>query len=165
MLAIFFFPGRLVPVLDGGKGDEDAVVAPQVPTGGLVGQAIFGDETAGPLLDTAGVAAVRQSQVGNITAEAAATVEAAMARESDNQINGTVGPGIPKVMEGTRTHGKAAGAVATARAGSCRPVATAPFDARLGQVFDTGDAFAAIRDVFSRRRFHNRLLLLQGQSR
>jgi len=72
-----------------------------------------------------------------------------MARESDNQINGTVGPGIPKVMEGTRTHGKAAGAVATARAGSCRPVATAPFDARLGQVFDTGDALSDIRDILT----------------
>jgi len=149
MVSTFFFPSGLDPVLDGGPRDEDAVVAPQVPTGGLVGQAIFGDETDGPLLDTAGVAAVRQSQVGNITAEAAATVEAAMARESDNQINGTVGPGIPKVMEGTRTHGKAAGAVATARAGSCRPVATAPFDARLGQVFDTGDALSDIRDILT----------------
>jgi hypothetical protein len=115
----------------------------------LVGQAIFGDETDGPLLDTAGVAAVRQSQVGKVTAEAAATVEAAMTRERDHQINGTVGPGIPKVMEGARTHGKAAGAVATARAGSCRPVATAPFDARLGQIFDTGDALRDIRDILT----------------
>jgi len=123
------------------------VIAPQVPTGDLVGQAVFGDETDGALLNTAGVAAVRQSQVGNITAEAAATVEAAMARASDNQINGTVGPGIPKVMEGTRTHGKAAGAVATARAGSRRPVAAAPLDARLGQVFDTGDALGDIRYI------------------
>jgi hypothetical protein len=149
MLAIFFFPGRLDPILDGGVGDEDAVVAPQVPTGGLVGQAIFGDETDGPLLDTAGIAAVRQSQVGNITGEAAATVEAAMAREGDNQVNGAVGPGIPEVVEGTRAHGKAAGAVATARTRSCRPVATAPFDTRLGQVFDTGDALRDIRDVLT----------------
>src|SRR5437762_12742407 len=113
MVSTFFFPSGLDPVLDGGPRDEDAVIAPQVPTGGLVGQTIFGDETDGPLLDTAGVAAVRQSQGGNITAEAAATLEAAMARESDNQINGTVGPGMPQVMGGTGTRGKADGVAAT----------------------------------------------------
>jgi hypothetical protein len=115
----------------------------------LVGQAIFGDETDGQSLDTARVAAVRQSQVGDIAGEAAATVEAAMTRESDHQVNGTAGSGIAEVMEGPRAHGKAAGAVATARAGPCRPVATAPFDARLGQVFDTGDALGDIRDILT----------------
>jgi hypothetical protein len=115
----------------------------------LVGQAIFGDETDGPLLDPAGVAAVRHSQVGKITGEAAATVEAAMARKGDNQVNGTVGAGIPEIVEGTRAHGEAAGAVATARAEACRPVATAPFDVRLGQVFDAGNALGDIRNVFA----------------
>src|ERR1051325_3174244 len=118
MLAIFFFPSRLDPVLDGGVGDEDAVIAPQVPTGGLVRQAVFGDETDGQLLDAAGVQAVGQSQVSNVTGEATAAVEAAMAGESDHQINGAVGPSITEVVEGTSTHGIAAGAVATARAGS-----------------------------------------------
>jgi len=124
------------------------VIAPQVPTGDLVGQAVFGDETDGPLLDPAGIVAVGQSQVGNVTGEAAATAEAAMAGESDNQVNGVVGPSITEVMEGTSADGIAAGTVATARAGSSRPVATAPLDARLGQVFDTRDALGDIRDIF-----------------
>src|ERR1700693_2601402 len=149
MLSIFFFPSRLNPVLDGGVGDEDAVVAPQVPTGNLVGQAIFGDQTDGPLLDTAGVSAVRQSQVGDIDGKATATLEAAMARESDHHVNRPIDPSITEVVEGTRAHGKAAGAVVTARARSCQPVATAPFDARLGQVFDTGDALGDIRDILT----------------
>src|SRR5579884_4155306 len=50
-------------------------------------------------------------------------------------------------MEGTRAHGKAAGGVAPARAGSCWPVATATFDARLGQVCDTGDALGDSPDL------------------
>ena len=108
-----FFPGGLDPVLDGGVGDEDAVVAPEVPTGGLVGQAIFGDQTDGPLLDTAGVQAVGQSQVGEITGEATATAEAAMAGEGDHQIDGAVGAGIAEVMQGPGAHGIAAGAVAS----------------------------------------------------
>jgi hypothetical protein len=148
MLSIFFFPSRLDPVLDGGIRDEDAVLTPEVPTGVAVGQAIFHDKTDGVLLDAAGVQAVGQSQVGNITGEATTAVEAAMAGERDNQINGAVGPSIPEVMEGTAAHGIAAGAVATAPAGPRRPVATAPLDARLGQVFDTRNALGDIRDIF-----------------
>jgi hypothetical protein len=132
MLPTFFFPSRLDPVLDRGVGDEDAVVAPQVPTGGLVGQAIFGDQTDGLLLDAASVLAVGQSQVGNITGEATAAVEAAMAGESDNQINGAVGPRISEIMEGTTAYGIATGAVVTAQAKSCRPVATVRLDTWLG---------------------------------
>jgi hypothetical protein len=128
MQAIFFFPSRLDPVLDGGVGDEDAMIAPQVPTGNLVGQAIFSDQTDDPLLDTTSVSAVRQSQVGEIDSKATATVEAAMTRESDNQVNRAVGASITEVVEGTRAHGIATGAVATAWAGSRWPVATAPFD-------------------------------------
>jgi hypothetical protein len=149
-LASLFPPRGLDPVLEGGVGDEDAVVAPEVPTGSLVGQAIFGDETDGPLLDTTSVPAVKQRQVGDITGEAATTAEAAMAGKSDDQVNGAVGPGIPEVMEGTGADGIATGAVATARAGSRRPVAAAPLDARLREVFDTGDAFGDIRDIFPR---------------
>jgi alkaline phosphatase len=115
----------------------------------LVRQAIFGDQTDGPLLDTASVSAVRQSQVGDIDGKATATREAAMTREGDHQLNRPIDPSITEVVEGTRAHGKAAGAVATARARSCRPVATASFEARRGQVFDTADALGDIRDILT----------------
>jgi len=71
-----------------------------------------------------------------------------MAGERDNQIKGAVCPSITEVMEGATAHGIATGAVATARAKSRRPIATAPFDVRLGQVFDTRNALGDIRDVF-----------------
>jgi hypothetical protein len=149
MLSTFFFPSRFDPVLDGGIGDKDTVIAPQVPTGNLVGQTVFGDETDGPLLDPASIVAIGQSQVGNVTGETAATVEAAMARESDNQVNGVVGPSITEVMEGAASDSIAAGAVATARAGSRRPVATTPLKTWFGEVFDTGDALSNIWDIFA----------------
>jgi len=120
-----------------------------VPTGGLVGQAIFGDQTDGPLLDTTRVLAVRHSQVGQITGEATATAGAAMAGEGDHQINGAVSPSITEIMEGTAAHGVATGAVATARAKSRRPVALVPLQARLGQVFDTSDALGDIRNILT----------------
>jgi hypothetical protein len=149
MLSTFFFPSRLDPVLDSGIRDEDTVVTPEVPTGVAIGQAIFDNETDGPLLDAASVQAVGQSQVGNITGEATTAVEAAMAGECDNQVNGTVRAGIPEVMESTGAHGIAAGSVTTAPAGSRRPVTTAPLDARLGQVFDTSDALGDVRDILT----------------
>jgi hypothetical protein len=149
MLSIFFPPRRLDPVLDGGVGDEDSVVAPQVPTGSLVGQAIFGDQTDGPLLDTARVSAVRQSQVGDIDGKATATLEAAMTRESDHQVNRSVGPSITEVVEGARAHGIAAGAMATLLAASRWPVAAAALDPRFGQVFDMRDALGDIRDILT----------------
>jgi hypothetical protein len=152
-----FFPGGLDPVLDGGVGNKDTVVPPEVPAGVAVGQAIFGDQTDGQLLDAAGVLAVGQSQVGEITGEATATAEAAMTGASDNQVKGLAGPGIAaEVMQGAAAHGIATGAMATARARARRPVAAAPLDAWLGQVFDTKDALSDIRDI--RTRTDHRLL-------
>jgi hypothetical protein len=142
-----FFPSSLDPVLDGGIGDEDAMITPEVPTGRSVGQAIFGNQTDGPLLDAAGVQAVGQSQVGNIDGKATATAEAAMAGERDNQIDGPLGPGIAEVMQGAEAHGITTGTVGTARTGSCRPAAAMPLDAWPGQVFDTSDALGDIRNI------------------
>jgi hypothetical protein len=72
-----------------------------------------------------------------------------MAGESDNEVNGAVSAGVAEVMQGARAHRIAAGAMATARAGSRRPIATAPLDARLGQVFDTSDTLGDVRDILT----------------
>ena len=125
-----------------------------MPTGGLVGQTIFGDQTDAPLLDSTGVLAVRQSQIGHITGEATATVEAAMAGERDHQIDGLVGPSITEIVEGTTTRAIATSAVATTRAKPCWPVATVPLKARLGKVFDTSDAFGDIKDILTWTSHH-----------
>jgi hypothetical protein len=61
-----FFPPGLHPVPDGGEGDEDAVVAPEVPTGGLIGEAVLDDESDGQGHDPMGVAGPGRGQVGHI---------------------------------------------------------------------------------------------------
>jgi hypothetical protein len=70
-----------------------------------------------------------------------------MARENDQQIDGMVGAGIAEVVQSTGAHAVASGAMATAVAGARGPVATVPFDVRLGQVFDASDAFGSIRNI------------------
>src|SRR5829696_3713001 len=98
MDSTFFPPGRLDPVLDGGVGDEDAVVAPQVPAGGLVRQAVLGDQADGQSLAAAGVQALGQSQVGQIGAEVAIAVGAAVLGVGDDKIDGAVRARVAQVV-------------------------------------------------------------------
>jgi hypothetical protein len=92
--ATFFFPGRLDPVLDGGEGDKDAVIAPQVPTGTLVGQTIFTHQSNGQILDTSSVEALGQSQIRHRCGEATSAVGTPMSRKGNEQIDGLPGTRI-----------------------------------------------------------------------
>ena len=102
MAARSFFPRGLDPVLDGGVGDEDAVVAPPVPAGGLVGQAVLGHQADGQPLDAAGVQALGQGQVGQIGAKAATAVGAAMLGVGDDKIDRTVRARVAQIVQGAR---------------------------------------------------------------
>ena len=74
-----FFPPGLHPVLDGGEGDEDAVVAPEVPRRRPIRQAIFDDQTHREGDDTVGVVATRRSEVREVGAEIQAAATATVA--------------------------------------------------------------------------------------
>jgi hypothetical protein len=94
LLSIFFPPGGLNPVRDGGQGDEDAVVRPQVPGGGLVGHAVLGDPADSQVLDPAGGRALGHGQVRQVSREVAAAVAAVMLGQGNNQVDGAAGPGV-----------------------------------------------------------------------
>ena len=116
MLARFFPPGGLDPVLDGGEGDEDPVVTPQVPGGRLVGQAVLGDQSDGQVLDAARVVALGQGQVGQIGREEEVAVAAVVPGEGDDQVDGASGAAVAQVVQGALCAGVACGAAAAARA-------------------------------------------------
>jgi hypothetical protein len=125
------------------------VVAPEVPGGGPVGQAVLNDQADGPLLDAAGVQTLGHSQVGEVDGEAAAAAQAAMPGEGDNQVEGLLGSSVAEVMQGPRGQRVAAGAAGTARAAPSRVVAAAPFDARFREIFNAGDSLGNIRDILA----------------
>jgi hypothetical protein len=100
MVANFFFASRLDPILDGGKRDEDAMIAPKVPTGTLIGQAILGNQTDGQLLNATGVKGLGQSQIGQVDTEVAVTVGTVMLGIGDNKVDGVAGARVPQVMQG-----------------------------------------------------------------
>src|SRR3954447_14473957 len=109
MVSTFFPPGRLDPVLDGGVGDENAVVTPEVPGSSPVGQPVLDDQTDSPLLDAAGVQTLGQGQVGQVDGETTATAEAAMPGKGNNHIDRLLGPRVAKVMQGPTGHGVTTG--------------------------------------------------------
>ena len=98
--ATFFFPGGLDPVLDGGPGDEDAVVAPEVPGSGLVGQTVLGHDADGAILDAARVLALGPGQVGGVGGEVVVAVWAVMPGEGDDEVDGAASAGVAALAAG-----------------------------------------------------------------
>src|SRR5439155_20294584 len=69
MRACAFFSPRLDPVLDRGKGDKDAVVSPEVPTRGPVGQAVFDHQPYRQINHAVGVLTAGWRQVREVGAK------------------------------------------------------------------------------------------------
>src|ERR1041385_5395776 len=149
MVSIFFFPGGLDPVLDGGPRDEDPVVAPQVPLGHLVRQAVLGDEPDSQGLDAARVQALGPGQGGGIGGEEEGAAGAMMPGEGDDEIDGAAGAWVAEVVQGARGDGVASGTDATAGAAPGLVVAAALFDPGLGEILDAGDPLGRVGDIFT----------------
>jgi hypothetical protein len=74
MRACAFFPPSLDPVLDGGKGDTDAVGAPEVPTRGPVGQAVFDHQPYRQIKHAVGVLSAGGRQSREVRVKVLATL-------------------------------------------------------------------------------------------
>jgi hypothetical protein len=100
MRARFFFPGGLDPILDRGPGDKDAMVAPEVPTGGSVGESVLDDQADGGVLHAMGVATLGQRQVGHVGIEAASAMATDVLGVSDHDVDRPTGADVAQVVEG-----------------------------------------------------------------
>src|SRR5512143_2298005 len=144
-----FFPPGLDPVLDRGEGDEHAVVAPQGPAGGAVGQAVLDDQPDGGVDDPACVVTAGVGQVGHVGVEVPAAPGTVVPGVEHDDVAGSSGEGVAEVVEGAAAPPIAVGAVAAARARPAAVVATAKADVGLGQVVDAGEALGGIGAVFA----------------
>lgn len=125
------------------------MVTPQVPTGGLVGQAVLGYQADSEFLDAAGVVALGPGQVGQIDGEVAVTVRAVMLGVGDDEVERAAGARVAQVVQDARISTVAAGPVTTVGAAAGWVVAAAALDARLGQVSNGRDAFGDVGDVLA----------------
>jgi hypothetical protein len=163
MRARFFFPGGLDPVLNRGPGDEDPVVAPQVPTGRSIRQSVFDDHAYGRLLHAMGIVALRQRQVGHVGVEGASAAGAPVFGVGNHDVDRAAGAGVAEIMEGPGSHVTARRRVSAARTGATPRVTAAAFEMRGRQVLHPRDPFGGIRDIVA-WPIHNVLLMMKPTS-
>src|SRR5262245_18200322 len=144
-----FFSPSLDPVLDRGKRDKDPVVAPEVPTGGPVGQAILDHEPYGEVHHTVGVLTAGWVQIGEVGAKVLATLRTVMLGIRDEQVTRTPHVEIPQVVQRPMRLLVPIGRVPTARTRLPEVVATVGDNLRLGQVSGRRDRFARVVSVLT----------------
>src|SRR5450432_3652458 len=128
MRARFFFPGGFDPVLNRGPGNEDPVVAPEVPTGRGIWQSVFDDHANGRLLHAVGILALRQRQVGHVGVEGASASGATVFGVGNHDVDRAAGAGIAEIMEGPGCHVTARRRASAARTGATPRVTSASLE-------------------------------------
>jgi thiamine pyrophosphate-dependent acetolactate synthase large subunit-like protein len=99
MRACAFFPPSLDPVLDRGKGDKDAVVAPEVPTCWPVGQAILDHEPHGQVYHAVSVLTAGWGEIGEVGVKVLATLRTVVLRIGDDEIAWTPEVEIAQIVQ------------------------------------------------------------------
>src|SRR5215470_2877206 len=137
-----FFPPRLDPVLDRGKGHEHAVVAPEVPTRRAVGHTVFDHEADRQIDHPVGILTARWGQIREVGAKILATLRTVMLGIGHQQIPRIPQVEIPQVVQRPLVLLVAIGLVPTTRTRLPEVVATVGDDLGLGQVCGCGDPSA-----------------------
>ena len=145
-----FFPRRLGPVLDRGKGDEYAMVSPKMPGGGAVSQAILDDAPHGGGDHAVGVMAVGHGQIQHVGVEVMIAAPAIVLGIGYLQITRPAANGIPQIMQRALNSPQSRGAVAAEGTTPSSKVARALDDHRLGKILNANDTFRGVGPVDSR---------------
>src|SRR5215510_9884066 len=99
MRARAFFSPSLDPVLERGKRDKDAVVAPEVPTRWSVGQTVLDHEPHGEVHHAVGLLTAGWGQIGEVHVTVLATLRTVVLRIGDHKITRTPHVEIPQVVQ------------------------------------------------------------------
>src|ERR671936_2712535 len=99
MRACAFFPPGLDPVLDRGKRDKDAVVAPEVPTRGPVGQAVFDHQPYRQSKHAVGVLSAGWRQIREVRVKVLATLRTVVLRIGNDEIAWTPEVEIAQIVQ------------------------------------------------------------------
>src|SRR5262245_2054594 len=149
MRACAFFSPSLDPILDGGKGHKDPVVAPQVPTRWAVGQTVFDHEADRQIDHPVGILTARWGQSREVGAKVLATLRTVMRGIGHQQSARTPHVEIPQVMECPMGLLVPRGRVTTTRARLPEVIATVGDKLGLWQVFGCGDPGAGVGSVLT----------------
>jgi len=149
MRACAFFSPSLDPVLDRGTRDKDAVVAPEVPTRGSGGQAVFDHQPYRQIHHAVGILTARGGQIGEVGTTVLATLRTVMLGIGHQQIPRTPYVEIPQIMQRPMRLLVPIGRVTTTRTRVPYVVATVGDDLGLWQVCGCGDPGAGVGSVLT----------------
>jgi hypothetical protein len=99
MCACAFFSPRLDPVLDRGKRDKDAGVAPEVPARWPVGPAVFDHQSYRQINHAVGVLTAGGRQIREVGVKVLATLRTVVLRIGDDEIAWTPEVEIAQVVQ------------------------------------------------------------------
>jgi hypothetical protein len=133
--------------LDRGEGNKNAMIAPQVPARGLIGQAVFDDEAHGQGNDTMRVAAFGQRVCGHVRREVSAALGAVMLRVDKMEVTRSGGDQVPHVVKNTREDTVAWATFPASRTLLVFEVAAAPNDLGFRQILWAGDTLSGVGPV------------------
>src|SRR5882724_8315912 len=150
MRACAFFSPNLHPVLNRGKGDEDAVISPQVPTRRAVGQTVLDHQPHRQIDHSMGVVTARWCQIGQVCIEVLATLGAVMLRIGDHEITRTPQVEIAQVVQRPLGLLVPIGHMTTTRTHVPLVIAAVGNNLWLGQVGNRGDPFGGIGSIRTR---------------
>src|SRR5215510_1583109 len=150
MRACAFFSPSLDPVLDGRKRDKDAVVAPEMPTRGPVGQAVFDHQPHRQINHAVGVLTAGWCEIGEVRIEVLATLGAVMLRIGDHEISRTPQVEITQVVDGSMRLLVPIGHMPTTRTHVPLVITAVGNNLWLGQVGSGSNAFAGIGSIRTR---------------
>src|SRR5215470_10302881 len=150
MRACAFFPPSLDPVLHGRKGDKDPVVAPEVPTRGPVGQAVFDHEPHSEVYHAVGVLTAGWRQICEVGVKVLATLRTVVLRIGDDEIAWTPEVEIAQVVQRPLKLLVPIGGVTAAWTWLPLVVATRGDDLWRWQVCNGGDPFGRIGSIRTR---------------
>jgi hypothetical protein len=138
------------------------MVAPEVPAGPLIGQAVLDHEPNGRGHNTMGVAGLGRSQVGHVGREIAAAPGTVMLGVGDLEVAGPARQGVAQIMQSAGEDPVPGARLAALRTGPMLVVSTAPDQLRGREHLGIGDAQSGVRRVDSRTK-HDRVLPNQGR--
>src|SRR5215471_7032914 len=148
--ACAFFSPRLDPVLDRGKRDKNAVVAPEVPTGWPVGQAVFDHQPYRQIHHAVRVLSAEGRQIREVGVKVLATLRTVVLRIGDDEFPWTPEVEIAQVVQRPLKLLVPIGGVPAAWTGLPLVSATIGDDLWRWQVCNRGNPFAGIGSIRTR---------------
>jgi hypothetical protein len=134
------------------------MVAPEVPTGGLIGQAVLHDQPDGQSHDPMGVARLGRGQVGHVGGEVVAALGAVMLGISELDVAGPAPERVAEIMQGAGKDAVPGARLAAPRTRPMRVISTARDELRSREPLGIGNAQSGIWRIDSRTKHGNALL-------